>query len=80
MNATELALKTSGRLHRTANAAAPTVDDDGGALQPGTELVRDNGGRAYWTGTEWKGASVNQQLGQIADLLIEIRNLLTDKE
>jgi hypothetical protein len=79
MNATEPALRTSGRIHRTATAAAPTVDDDGGALQVGTELVRDTGGRAFWNGTTWKGASVEQQLGQIADLLIEIRDLLTDK-
>jgi hypothetical protein len=79
MNATEPALRTSGRIHRTATAAAPTVDDDGGALQVGTELVRDTGGRAFWDGTKWKGASVEQQLGQIADLLIEIRDLLTDK-
>ncbi len=79
MNATEPSLKTSGRIHRTATATAPTVDDDGGTLQVGTELVRDGGGRAFWDGTKWKGASVEQQLGQIADLLIEIRDLLSDK-
>lgn len=80
MNITETKLRTDERIHIGATEAAPTVDHDGGAIAIGRELVRDSGGNAYWTGSAWKPVTESQKLCQIADLLTEIRDLLSDKD
>ena len=77
MNITEQSLRTDAPIYITGTDAAPTVDPNGGALQVGQELVRDTGARAYWNGTAWKPVTEQQKLCQVADLLIEIRDLLS---
>jgi hypothetical protein len=80
MNITESALRTDVRIYIGSTDNAPTVDEDGGALPVGRELIRDHGGSAYWTGTQWKPVSELQKLCQVADLLFEIRDLLSPKD
>ncbi len=76
MLSTEPRLRTDARISQDNTELSPTVDEDGGAIPIGRELLRDNGGNAYWTGTQWKPVSETQKLCQVADLLFEIRDLL----
>lgn len=70
-------LRTTGRLVRLSTDSLPTVDDDGGALQVGTELLHeDTGAFRYWTGSEWLRSNLPQKLDQLIDVAIEIRDLL----
>lgn len=80
MNITSPPLLTDDRIFISGTDAAPTVDEDGGALPVGRELVRDTGGHAYWAGTEWKPVTVEQKLCQIAEFLREIRDKLLSEE
>ena len=74
---TEQPLRTDESIRIAAADTAPTVDTDGNVLPIGRELIRDNGGRYYWTGSAWKPVTELQKLCQVADLLVEIRGLLT---
>ena len=75
-------LSTSGRLVRNAADTEPTtVDDNGGALLLGQELlIEDTGTLKYWNGTAFAPVTVSQKLCQLADLLTELRDLLLTKE
>lgn len=72
-------LRTDDRLHIGASDAIPTVDFDGGALPVGRELLRDNGGTYYWTGSAFTAVTAEQKLCQIAEFLREIRDLLSSQ-
>ena len=55
----------------------PTVAEDGGDLQLGTQFVCEDTGVAwYWTGSAWAGTTFGQQQRLQIDLLTEIRDLL----
>lgn len=73
----EQALRTDAVIRLAADDSEPTVERDGTALPIGREFLRDNGGRKFWNGSDWKYVSDSQKLFQVADLLIEIRDLLT---
>lgn len=80
MNIDEHNLRTDPPIYITGTDSEPTVDTDGGVLPVGRELVRDTGARKYWNGSAWKTVTDTQKLCQVADLLIEIRDLLSNKE
>lgn len=70
-------LRSSGRMVRLSSCTDPTVDDDGGTLAIGTELLHDDTGKIrFWDGTAWKPIHFAQKLCQGVDLLIELRDLL----
>jgi hypothetical protein len=75
----EPTLRTDNRIHIGADEALPTVDEDGGALPVGRELLRDNGGTYYWTGSNFTAVTADQKLCQIAEFLREIRDLLSSQ-
>lgn len=79
MNITEPALLTDDPMVIEKSASTPTIDDFGGVLRVGQELLRlDTGARAYWDGTTWKAVTETQKLCQLVDILREIKHLLTN--
>lgn len=79
--AAEIPLRTTGRMVRLAADSEPTVGDDGGALIVGTELLREDTGKAsYWNGSAWKPVTLPQRIVQAIELLREIRDLLSEDQ
>jgi hypothetical protein len=74
------ALMSFGRLVRLSTDAQPTVDDDGGPLQLGTELlIEDTGYSYYWNGTSWVRTTFPQKFDLLVELAREIRDRLVEK-
>jgi hypothetical protein len=72
-------LRTRDRMVRLSSESEPAIDDDGGTLQVGTELLyEDTGTLVYWNGSVWKRPTFRQKLEQFIELQIEIRDLLTN--
>ena len=71
-------LRTTGRMLRNESDSDPSLDDEGGVLLVGTELLREDTGKTqYWDGSAWQPITLVQRLGQIGEFLREIRDLLT---
>lgn len=70
-------LRTSGRIIRLSTDSQPTVGDDGGTLQVGTELlIEDTGLTYYWSGSAWERPNLAQKIDQLVELQLEIRDFL----
>ncbi len=70
-------LRTDAPIYLSGTDSEPTVDVDGGAIAVGRELIRDTGAHKFWDGSAWRPVTDSQKLCQVADLLIEIRDLLS---
>lgn len=70
-------LLTKGWLLQLSTDAQPTLGPDGGALEVGQELLyEDTGQSLYWDGSAWQTTNFPQQLNQLRQVALEIRDLL----
>lgn len=75
------ALANTPPMTRASSEALPTVDEDGGTLQVGQELItEDTGNWLYWTGSRWEAVLVEQKLAQMCEFLRDIRTALVKED